>query len=100
NSETYDKVEVKDNKVYFYFKVSSISYNSSINISDLTQNTTIQIADGFTTDEVKIFCKNDAEYFYSTYSNSYVDHFRFFSYSIKDLTKMKQLVENFVNSLK
>ncbi len=100
NSGTYDKVEVKDNKVYFYFRVSSILYNTSIKISDLTQNTTISIAQSFTSDEVKIFCKNDAEYFYSTYSQDYADHFRFFSNSIKDKTKMLQLVKDFVNSLK
>ncbi|MBK9328802.1 MAG: hypothetical protein IPM95_05645 [Sphingobacteriales bacterium] len=102
NPETYDKVEVKEGKVYFYFKVYSMVYNSSISISDLIQNTTVQNAKSvgeFGSAEIKIFCKGDKKCFYSTYSNGYADHFRFFSKTVKDLTKMEKLINDFIKSL-
>jgi hypothetical protein len=103
NPGTYDRVEVKDSKVYFYFKVYTMVYNSSISISELVQNTTILEAKSvgeFGKSEIKIFCKDDKKCFHSSYSNDQVDHFRFFSNTVKDLSTMKQLLEAFVNALK
>lgn len=103
NAETYDKVEVKDDKVYFYFKVYTMVYNSSISINDLVQNTTILNANAigeFGSNEIKILCKNDGKYFYSTYSKGNADHFRFFSNTVKDLSTIELLVKDFVKALK
>jgi hypothetical protein len=99
NSATYDNIVVKGDSVFFYFKVYSTKYGSSISIKNLKQNTTILKATSAGQDEIKIFCKDDKKCFYSTYSKGYADHFRFFSNTVKDLTKMEQLVKAFVNSL-
>jgi hypothetical protein len=102
NAATYDNVVVKGDSVFFYFKVYSMKYGSSISIKNLKQNTTIINAKSvgeFGKNEIKIFCKDDKKHFYSTYSKDHADHFRFFSNTVKDLTKMEQLVKAFVNSL-
>lgn len=100
NPETYGEVEVKEGNVYFNFKYYSVKYKSSISIENLTKNTTILKATSVYNDEVKIVCKEGKELFYSTYQNEYKDHFRFFSNTVKDLSKMQQLVNEFVNALK
>ncbi len=95
NSETYRDIEVKDGKVYFAFAVYTMIYKSDIDINELKQNTiTVKAAD-----EVKIGCKNEGKCFYSTYSKGNADHFRFFSKTVKDLTIMKQLVDDFIKAL-
>lgn len=96
NPETYGDVTVTDGKVYFKFIVGSKDYYSSISISDLVQNTSVL----YLTDEIKISCKDNSRCFYSSYLNNNPDHFRFFSKTVKDLTKMKQLAEEFINALK
>lgn len=95
NPETYKDIEVTDNKVYFGFTYYTKVYKSYIDISELKQNTTIVKG----TDQVKIFCKGGKKCFYSTFSNDYVDHFRFFSNSIKDFTKIEQLLKDFIEAL-
>lgn len=103
NSATYSNVEVSGKDVIFNFKFSAQLYRSTISISDLINNTTVvkgKSVGSFGTEEIKILCKNGSKCFYSTYSNSTTDHFRFFSNTIKDLTKMEQLVTTFINSLK
>lgn len=103
NSNVYKGVEVKDGKVSFKFFVFGALYSSDISIEDLTKNTIILIgksAGSTTEDEVKILCKGESNCFYSTYSKDKTDHFRFFSYSVKDFALMKQMLEEFVNSLK
>ncbi len=95
NPEVYDRIEVKDGKVYFYFRVFSAVYNSFIDINDLTKNTTVFNLDK----EVKILCKGDAKYFYSTYSKGNVDHFRFYANGIADFNKMRKLVDDFIKAL-
>ncbi|HRH57631.1 MAG TPA: hypothetical protein PLS10_08270, partial [Chitinophagales bacterium] len=103
NAEVYKGVEVKEGKVFFNFYVYGTNYNSSIPINDLTQNTTVikgKSVGSVNDDEIKIFCKGDKKYFYSSYNKSDADHFRFFSRTVKDLTKMKQLVEEFITALK
>lgn len=103
NPGTYKGIEVKDGKVYFNFYVYGAVYNSYININELANNTIIikgKSAGSINDEEIKIFCKGDSKCFYSTYNNSNADHFRFYSNTVKDLSKMKQLVEEFVNSLK
>ena len=102
NAETYRDVEVKDNKVYFAFFVYGAKYNSSIDISELKNNTIITIGKSVgssVVDEVKISCKGENKCFYSLYSNSSADHFRFFSHSVKDFTKMEQLLKDFIKAL-
>ena len=102
NAETYRDVEVKDSKVYFAFFVYGAKYNSSIDISELKNNTIITIGKSVgssVVDEVKISCKGGNKCFYSLYSNSSADHFRFFSHSVKDFTKMEQLLKDFIKAL-
>ena len=102
NAETYRDVEVKDSKVYFAFFVYGAKYNSSIDISELKNNTIITIGKSVgssVVDEVKISCKGENKCFYSLYSNSSADHFRFFSHSVKDFTKMEQLLKDFIKAL-
>lgn len=103
NPETYGDVEVRGSDVIFNFKFSSQKFNSSISITSLTGNTTVikgKSAGTFGTDEIKILCKNESKCFYSSYSKGTTDHFRFYSNKIKDLTKMEQLVKEFINALK
>ena len=103
NPETYRDAEVKDGKVYFTFFVFGANYKSSIDISELKNNTNITIGKSVgssVVDEVKIFCKGGSKCFYSTYSNGKTDHFRFFSHTVKDFTKMEQLLKEFINTLK
>jgi hypothetical protein len=102
NAETYRDAEVKDGKVYFAFFVYGAKYNSSIDISELKNNTIITIGKSVGSsivDEVKISCKGGSKCFYSTYSNSKTDHFRFFSHTVKDFTKMEQLLKEFIKAL-
>ncbi|HNY55669.1 MAG TPA: hypothetical protein PKI86_08585, partial [Chitinophagales bacterium] len=102
NSETYKNVEVKDGKVYFGFFVYGANYKSSIDINELKNNTIITIGKSVgssVVDEVKISCKGSSKCFYSTYSNGGADHFRFFSHSVKDFTKMEQLLKDCKNNL-
>ncbi len=99
NAETYKNVEVKDGKVYFGFFVYGANYKSSIDINELKNNTIITIGKSVgssVVDEVKISCKGSSKCFYSTYSNGGADHFRFFSHSVKDFTKMEQLLKDFI----
>ncbi|MBK9791713.1 MAG: hypothetical protein IPP60_01065 [Sphingobacteriales bacterium] len=102
NAETYKNVEVKDGKVYFGFFVYGANYNSSIDINELKNNTIITIGKSVgssVVDEVKISCKGSSKCFYSTYSNGNADHFRFFSQTVKDFTKMEQLLKDFIKAL-
>jgi hypothetical protein len=102
NAETYRDIEVKDGKVYFAFFVYGAKYTSSIDISELKNNTIITIGKSVgssVVDEVKIFCKGGSKCFYSTYSNGKTDHFRFFSHTVKDFTKMEQLLKEFIKAL-
>ncbi len=102
NAETYKNVEVKDGKVYFGFFVYGANYKSSIDINELKNNTIITIGKSVgssVVDEVKISCKGSSKCFYSTYSNGGADHFRFFSHSVKDFTKMEQLLKDFIKAL-
>jgi hypothetical protein len=102
NAETYRVIEVKNGKVYFAFFVYGTIYKSSIDISELKNNTIITIGKSvgsFKTDQVKISCKSESKCFYSTYSNGNTDHFRFFSHSVNDFTKMEQLVNDFIKAL-
>ena len=95
NPEVYKNVEIKEGKVVFNFIVYTKIYVSSIDINELKLNTiTVR-----TTDQVKIGCKNEKKCFYSTYANGNVDHFRFYSNTIKDLSKMEQLVNDLIKSL-
>lgn len=103
NPEIYKGVEVKNGKVYFKFYVYGTVYNSYIDIASLINNTIVtkgKSVGSFSEDEIKISCKGDSKCFYSEYSNGNVDHFRFFSRTEKDLTKMQQLVNDFIKSLK
>ncbi len=95
NPETYGEVEIILDKVYFNFKVSG-PYYSYIPISDLLQKTTVLTMP----DEIKISCNGSSKCFYSSYAKSNTDHFRFFSLTVKDLTKMRQLVDDFINALR
>ena len=102
NAETYKNVEVKDGKGYFGFFVYGANYKSSIDINELKNNTIITIGKSVgssVVDEVKISCKGSSKCFYSTYSNGGADHFRFFSHSVKDFTKMEQLLKDFIKAL-
>jgi hypothetical protein len=102
NAETYRDVEVKDGKVFFGFFVYGAKYNSSIDISELKNNTIITIGKSVGSsviDEVKISCKGESKCFYSLYSKETTNHFRFFSNTIKDFSKMEQLVKDFIKSL-
>lgn len=102
NAETYRDVEVKNGKVYFNFFVYGANYNSSIGINELKKNTIITIGNSvgsFKIDEVKISCKGESKCFYSEYSKGTTDHFRFFSHTVTDFTKMKQLIGDFINAL-
>lgn len=102
NAETYRDIEVREGKVYFAFYVYGAIYKSSIDITELKNNTIITIGKSvgsFKTDEVKISCKSGSKCFYSTYSNGNADHFRFFSKTVKDFTKMEQLIKDFIKSL-
>ncbi|MBL0078948.1 MAG: hypothetical protein IPP53_07485 [Bacteroidetes bacterium] len=95
NPEVYKNVEIKEGKVVFNFIVYTKIYVSSIDINELKLNTiTVR-----TTDQVKIGCKNEKKCFYSTYANGNVDHFRFYSNTVKDLSKMEQLVNDLIKSL-
>jgi hypothetical protein len=102
NSETYRDIEVKDGKVYFAFFVYGAKFNSSIGINELKNNTIITIGKSvgsFKIDEVKISCKGDSKCFYSQYSKGTADHFRFFSNTVTDFTKIEQLVKDFIKAL-
>ncbi|HOU46897.1 MAG TPA: hypothetical protein PLL99_03780, partial [Chitinophagales bacterium] len=66
----------------------------------LKNNTTVVKKSDFSGDEIKIFCKGGSRCFYSTYSNGTADHFRFSSNTVKDLSKMEQLIVSFMNALK
>lgn len=102
NAETYRDIEVKDGKVYFAFFVYGGKYNSSIDINELKNNTIVTIGKSVgssVVDEVKISCKGGSKCFYSTYSNGNADHFRFFSHTVKDFTRMEQLITDFIKSL-
>lgn len=99
NASVYKGAEVKEGKVLFKFSALG-EHTSSIGISELTQNTIVLKATSLGKEEIKIQCKGESDCFYSTYSDDYVDHFRFYSYSVSDLTKMKQLVEDFIKALK
>ncbi|MCC6515267.1 MAG: hypothetical protein IT275_02830 [Chitinophagales bacterium] len=100
NPATYKNVNVSNGKVNFDFKIFSKTYTSYIPIDDLVNKTNVVIAKSLTSNEVKIMCKNESDCFYSTYSNDNTDHFRFYSNNIADMTKMKQLVDDFIKSLK
>lgn len=102
NPETYKGVEVKEGKVYFKFFVFGTTYRSSIPIADLVKYTTVIKSEAlgkYDDDEIKILCKNESKCFYSEYSKGPADHFRFFSKTVKDLSKMQQLVEDFIKAL-
>lgn len=102
NPETYKDVEVKNGKVYFKFYVYGTVYNSYIDISALVNNTIVlkgKSVGAFGSEEIKIACKGESKCFYSEYSKGTADHFRFFSRSVADLSKMKQLVDDFIKSL-
>ena len=99
NPETYRDIEVKDGKVYFGFAVYTKIYQSYIDINELKQNTIVLKANSFGNDEIKIFCKEEKKCFYSTYSNSEADHFRFFSNTEKDLSMMERLIKEFIAAL-
>lgn len=100
NPKTYRDIEVKDSMVYFRFEYYTQIYQSSISIKELKQNTVVVKGSTLATDEIKIKCKGANKCFYSNYSNDNVDHFRFFSDTEKDLTKMEELLNNFIKSLK
>lgn len=102
NSETYRDIVVKEGKVYFAFFVYGTNYKSYIDINELKNNTIITIGKSVgssVVDEVKMSCKSGSKCFYSTYSNDKTDHFRFFSHTVKDFTKMEQLVKDFIKAL-
>ena len=86
--------------VYFKFEYYTQIYQSSISIRELKQNTIVVKGSTLATDEIKIKCKGDSKCFYSNFSKGYVDHFRFFSNTVKDLTEIEQLVNKFIKSLK
>lgn len=100
NPETYSDVKVIEGSVYFNFKVNNKPYYTSITIPDLTQKTTISKVNSYGTEEIKIMSKGDAKYFFSTYSNQNMDHFRFYSNTLTDLNTIKQLVVDFISALK
>jgi len=100
NPSTYDDVDIKDGKVNFNFKFSNLKYKVSININDLANNTDVSTVSDFFQDEVRITCKNNQYCFYSTYNEDYTDYFRFFSHSVNDLSKMEQLLKDFIAALK
>lgn len=100
NPEIYGEVSVKEGKVFFEFKVYTKRYYSSIPITVLTQKTLITKGSTLGNEEVKIQCLGEADCFYSSYTEENTDHFRFFSNTVKDLTKMQQLVEDMVKALK
>ncbi|MCB0508073.1 MAG: hypothetical protein KDD21_07235 [Bacteroidetes bacterium] len=97
NPSVYKNVEVKNGKVYFNFITLGKTYSSYIDISSLKQNTTVIKSTG--NEEVKILCKNSSNCFYSEYSKSNADHFRFYSNGNKDLVKMEKLVNDFIKAL-
>lgn len=99
NPQTYREIEVKEGKVYFGFTAFSQVYQSYIPISELKQNTTVVRGSSISGPELKIMCKGNKDCFYSTYSKGGADHFRFFSNTVKDLTKIEQLVNEFIKSL-
>ena len=77
-------------------------FNSSIGINELKNNTIITIGKSvgsFKIDEVKISCKGDSKCFYSQYSKGTADHFRFFSNTVTDFSKMEQLLKDFIKAL-
>ena len=96
NSETYRPIEVKNGDVYFSFSYYSKIYTSKISISNLKNNTTLVDASYNT---LKIVCSEDKSYFYSTYTNSYVDHFQFFTYNVKEIKTIHKLLEDFISAL-
>lgn len=100
NPETYRDVEVKDSIVYFKFVYYTQIYETRIGIKELKQNTTVGKVNFFGKDEIKIICNNKSKCFYSSFSKENVDHFRFFSNTENDLTKMEDLVNKFIKSLK
>jgi len=99
NPDTYRDIEVKAGKVYFGFAVYTMVYQSSIDINELKQNTIVLTGEFFGTDEVKILCKEEKKCFYSTYSKGDVDHFRFFSNTAQNLSKMERLLKEFISAL-
>lgn len=100
NPNTYRDIEVKDSMVYFKFEYYTQIYQSSISIRELKQNTIVVKGSTLATDEIKIKCKGDSKCFYSNFSKGNVDHFRFFSETVKDLTKIEELLNKFIKSLK
>jgi len=99
NPSVYKGVEVNNGKVYFKFIFSGITYSSYINTSDLKNKTNIvQVKDALN-NELKIKCKNDENCFYSEYSKGKVNHFRFYTSKGKDLSKIEQLVNDFIKAL-
>jgi hypothetical protein len=99
NSETYRDIEVKEGKVYFAFAVYSVVYKSYIDISELKNNTIVVSNLTAAPKEIRISCKNEKNCFNGGYLNTPSNHFRFFSYTVKDFTKMEQLVKDFINAL-
>ena len=99
NPETYTDIKINDDKVYFGFKVNEKVHTCSITISNLKENTVVVKNKTENKNEIKIICKDDKKYFYSSYTGWKVDHFRFFSKTEKDLTKIEKLVNEFIKSL-
>lgn len=100
NPETYRDIEVKDSTVHFKFVYYTQVYETRIGIKELKQNTTVGKVNFFGTDEIKIICNNKSKCFYSNFSKENVDHFRFFSKTVNDLSKIEELVSKFIKSLK
>ena len=100
NPKTYRDIEVKDSMVYFKFEYYTQIYQSSISIRELKQNTIVVKGSTLATDEIKIKCKGDSKCFYSNFSKGYIDHFRFYSDTVKDITKMEEVLNKFIKSLK
>jgi hypothetical protein len=96
NKETYRTIEVKNGYVFFAFNLYNTTYTSKISINSLKQNTMLVNASYNT---VKIQCKGESDCFYSTYSNGNVNHFQFFTYSVKELETIKKLLQDFIQAL-
>ena len=97
NKDVYRNVEIVGDMVKFNYYTYSKKYTSSISINDLKNNTyVVEIAND---NKVKVMCKNNANCFSGGW-NDLSNHFQFFPLNKStETTKIKTLLENFINAL-
>jgi len=98
NPDVYKDVEIKENNIIFNYKVSGAVFSSVMDIAQL-KAATIKKQISFGANEVRIVCSNESYCIYSHYEDDGTNHFRFYSYTVKDLSTLETLITDLISTL-